>query len=74
LELASEHGCKSIALPALSCGIYGYPVDHGSRIALATTRAFLVQDPVIERARFVLFSPGMYGAFAAALEELMRKA
>ncbi len=74
LELASEHGCKSIALPALSCGIYGYPVDQGSRIALATTRAFLVQDPVIERARFVLFTPGMYGAFAAALEELMRKA
>jgi len=74
LQLASEHGCKSIALPALSCGVYGFPVDRASRIALATTRTFLVQDPVIERARFVLFSPGIYGAFAAALEELMSTA
>ena len=70
LELAAAHQCRSIALPAISCGIYGYPVDQGSRIALATTRAFLEQDPTVELARFVLFSEGMLGAFAAALEEI----
>ncbi len=69
-ELASQHGCRTIALPALSCGAYGYPVDEASRIALATARTFLERDPVVEHARFVLFGPGMYGAFAAALEEL----
>ena len=70
LELASLHGCKSIALPALSCGVYGYPVDLASRIALSTTRVFLEQDPNLELVRFVLFSPGIYGAFALALDDL----
>jgi O-acetyl-ADP-ribose deacetylase (regulator of RNase III) len=59
-----------VALPALSCGVYGYPVDQASRIALATTKALLEQDPTVELARFVLFSQGILGAFAAALEEL----
>lgn len=70
LELASQHGCKSIALPALSCGAYGYPVDQASRIALGAARSFLEQDPIVELVRFVLFGPGIYGAFAAALEEI----
>lgn len=70
LTLASQHRCKSVALPALSCGVYGYPVDLASRIALSTTRSFLERDPTVELARFVLFSEGIYGAFAAALEEL----
>jgi O-acetyl-ADP-ribose deacetylase (regulator of RNase III) len=70
--LASEHGCRSVAAPALSCGAYGFPVDQASRIALATTREFLEQDARVERVRFVLFSAGMYGAFAAALEALSR--
>ena len=70
LALAARHQCKSIALPALSCGVYGYPVDQASRIALATTRSFLEQDPTLELARFVLFSEGILGAFAAAIEEL----
>jgi O-acetyl-ADP-ribose deacetylase (regulator of RNase III) len=70
LELASQHACLSIALPALSCGVYGYPVDQASRVALATAITFLEQDPQIAQVRFVLFSPGIYGAFAAALETL----
>lgn len=69
-ELAAQHYCRSIALPAISCGIYGYPVDQASRVALATTKEFLERDPTIEDARFVLFSEGMLGAFAAALEEV----
>jgi O-acetyl-ADP-ribose deacetylase (regulator of RNase III) len=70
LELASRHECQSVALPALSCGVYGYPVDQACRIALATTKSFLDQDNRLELARFVLFSEGILGAFAAALEEL----
>jgi len=72
LELAAEHGCKTVALPAISCGVYGYPVDLASRIALVTAAEFLQQDPQLELVRFVLFSEGMLGAFAAALEEIPR--
>jgi O-acetyl-ADP-ribose deacetylase (regulator of RNase III) len=70
LELAVEHGCRSIALPALSTGAYGYPMDRASRIALTTARAFLLEHCAPQVVRFVLFSPGAYGAFAAALDEL----
>jgi O-acetyl-ADP-ribose deacetylase (regulator of RNase III) len=71
LHLAAEHNCKSVALPAISCGIYGYPVDLASQIALRVTTRFLEQDPTIELARFVLFGEGMYGAFAHALDKLV---
>src|SRR6185437_6198920 len=70
LELAAEHGCRSVALPSLSTGAYGYPIDLASRIALATTREFMRESKLPELARFVLFGPGAYGAFAAALDEL----
>ncbi|MGD9723816.1 MAG: O-acetyl-ADP-ribose deacetylase [Pirellulales bacterium] len=70
LKLAAAHDCKSVALPAISCGIYGYPVDQASQIALATTRRFLEQDPTVALARFVLFGEGMFGAFARSLETL----
>jgi O-acetyl-ADP-ribose deacetylase (regulator of RNase III) len=71
LELAAQHGCASVALPAISCGVYGYPVDLASEIALVTTRRFMEGDATIELARFVLFGEGMYGAFARTLERMM---
>jgi O-acetyl-ADP-ribose deacetylase (regulator of RNase III) len=70
LSLAAQHKCQSVALPAISCGVYGYPVDQASRLAIATVQGFLQQDPQLELVRFVLFSAGIYGAFSAALEEL----
>jgi O-acetyl-ADP-ribose deacetylase (regulator of RNase III) len=69
LELADQHGAKSIALPALSTGAYGYPLDLGSRVALAAAFEFLEQAKSLELVRFVLFGEGAYGAFAQALEE-----
>ncbi len=70
LELAVEAGCTSIAFPALSTGVYGYPMDQGARVALATAIAFLKEHGKPEVVRFVLFGAGAYGAFAAAMEEL----
>lgn len=70
LELALEYGCRSIALSALSTGAYGYPLDQACRVALTTTRQFLLENSLPELARFVLFGAGAYGAFAAALDEI----
>ncbi len=71
LALCSEHGCRRVALPAISCGVYGYPIDLASQIALETTKQFLSEDPTVELARFVLFGEGMFGAFARTLESLV---
>ena len=70
LELAVENDCRTIALPALSTGAYGYPMDLAARVSLQTAIDFLRQHGKPERVRFVLFDAGAYGAFAAALEEL----
>jgi len=71
LELAVENGCTSIALPALSTGAYRYPMDQAARVALSTAIDFLNEHGRPELVRFVLFDAGAYGAFAAALEELV---
>ncbi|REJ67256.1 MAG: macro domain-containing protein [Planctomycetota bacterium] len=71
LELAHEQACASIALPALSTGAYGYPVDLAARVALGTSIDFVSEHSLPSLVRFVLFGGGAYGAFAAALEELI---
>lgn len=70
LVLAVENDCRTIALPALSTGAYGYPMDLAARVSLQTAIDFLRQHGKPERVRFVLFDAGADGAFAAALEEL----
>src|SRR5438067_2216001 len=52
LELAVEHGCKSIALPALSTGAYGYPIADAAAIALDTAKQFLDEHSRPELVRF----------------------
>ena len=71
-ELAVEHGCRGIALPALSTGAYRYPIDQAARIALSTALDFLQKNGRPELIRFVLFDPTAYQAFAAALAELTK--
>jgi O-acetyl-ADP-ribose deacetylase len=71
LELAVENGCRSIAFPSLSTGVYRYPIDQAARIALGVVRDFLNEKGAPELIRFVLFTEGAYGAFAAALEEIL---
>jgi len=72
LELAVEHGCQSVAFPALSTGAYRFPMDQAARIALRTAIDFLQENGKPSLVRFVLFDTGAYGAFAAALEELTK--
>jgi O-acetyl-ADP-ribose deacetylase (regulator of RNase III) len=55
LKLAVENGLKTIAFPAVSCGIYGYPIDAACKIAVETTERFLEENPSIETVIFILF-------------------
>lgn len=69
LRLAVANGIHSIAFPAISCGIYGYPVPPAARIAVATTAAFLETAPDITRVIFACFGDAVLRAFTAALDE-----
>lgn len=70
LALAQEHRCQSIAFPAISTGVYGYPIDLAAETALEVVRDFITAQQIPELVRFVLFGPGPYGAFARVLESL----
>ncbi|WDA59481.1 macro domain-containing protein [Deinococcus aquaticus] len=66
LELAAAHGCRSVAFPGISTGVYGYPLDRAAEVALATAQAFLTDHPDM-LVRFVLFDGGSLNVFRRAL-------
>jgi O-acetyl-ADP-ribose deacetylase (regulator of RNase III) len=70
LGLAVAHGIRSIAFPAISCGVYGYPLDAAARIALGTTAEILAAEPAIERAVFALYGADALAAYHRAAAEL----
>jgi O-acetyl-ADP-ribose deacetylase (regulator of RNase III) len=63
LEVADELGSRTVAFPAISTGVYGYPVDQAARVALEATRDELAKRPDIDEVRFVLFSDEHLEAF-----------
>ena len=67
LELAVAHGVSTLAFPAISCGVYGYPVGPAARIAVAETRLMLAAQPSIEQVLFVCFEPPVRSAYEEAL-------
>ena len=62
LELAASHGLASLAFAAISTGVYGYPFDAATRIALPTAVEFLSAHEEITRAVFVFFGEAQYAA------------
>lgn len=69
LRVADELGAASVAFPAVSAGIYGWPAAAAARIALGTVNR---ASSRVSEARFVLFSEQMYEIFRSALDRLTR--
>lgn len=70
LELCTQNQISSIAFPSISTGIYGYPVEEASRIALKTVMDYLKDHPEIKLVRFVLFDSKTYDVYEEALKKL----
>lgn len=70
LEVAVAHGVKTMAFPAISCGVYGYPIPEAARIAVGTVAEVLAHEDRIRLVRFVLFGDDTYGPFREALEAM----
>jgi O-acetyl-ADP-ribose deacetylase (regulator of RNase III) len=67
LRLAVAHGVRTIAFPAISCGVYGYPIADAARIAVGTVAAFLADESTITRVIFACFGGEVTREFANAL-------
>jgi O-acetyl-ADP-ribose deacetylase (regulator of RNase III) len=70
IEVADELGCRIVAFPAISTGVYGYPVELAAEVALGTTHEELEKHPRIDEVRFVLFSDEHFEAFRQHLPNL----
>ena len=68
LRLARENACRTAAFPAISCGIYGYPVPEACAIAVRETREALGAHALPERVTFVAFGEDVFEAFRALPE------
>lgn len=67
LALAAANGLRRIAFPAISTGVYRFPLDRAASIAVAETRRFLADDRTIERVIFVCFNNATFEAYRQAL-------
>jgi len=72
LLLASRNKIKSVSFPSISTGIFSYPVNEASRVALKTITNFLEEHPQIELVRMVLFTEGDYGIYKASLDKILK--
>ena len=69
LKLASENGCRSIAFPSISTGVYHFPLERAAKIAVAAIREYLASHEEIEEVRMVCFDQRTQQAYEAAARE-----
>lgn len=67
LELAVTHDCRTIAFPAISCGVYGYPIPQAVGIAVREVKAFLEKNDSLEKVYFVCFGDEIFKEYEKAL-------
>jgi O-acetyl-ADP-ribose deacetylase (regulator of RNase III) len=68
LKLASDHNLTSVAFPAISCGVYGYPINEACKIAIDTTCNFLASNTSLKKVIFILFSSEDYNTYTDYLK------
>lgn len=67
LELAVQNGATSMAFPAISTGIYGFPLDRATHIAIREVRAFLEGNSTLEKVLFICFDPRTFDCYQRVL-------
>ena len=70
LTLAVENNLATIAFPAISCGVYGYPIEDACNIAVQTSYAFLKRNPSLQKIIFILFSAKDCSVYEAYLKSI----
>ncbi len=65
--IATETGIRTIAFPAISCGIYGYPIDQAATIAVAETRDAVAANPDVDEVIFACFGDEVFAAYRRLL-------
>ncbi|MGV3503941.1 MAG: O-acetyl-ADP-ribose deacetylase [Adhaeribacter sp.] len=68
LQLALDHGCRTVAFPNISTGVYGYPKDEAAQVAVEATRSFLASHPGLEHVIFVVFDEENQGLYQQLLQ------
>jgi O-acetyl-ADP-ribose deacetylase (regulator of RNase III) len=71
LQLAEDNSLKSVAFPSISTGVYGYPIDRASLVAIGAVLDYLSKATSIERVIFVLFSESDFRLYLSRMEELL---
>ena len=66
LKLTEDHGCQSVAYPAISTGIFGYPLHEATNITVKTIREYLAGGSTVQRVVFACFSDEVLRAYRAA--------
>ena len=70
LKLSLENNIQALAIPAISCGIYGYPLSQAATIAIKETANFLELNPLPEKIYFVCFDDAVLDAYQHTLDSL----
>jgi len=73
LQLAADNNLTAIAFPAISCGVYGYPIEKACKIAVDTTCTFIKTNPSIARVIFMLFSPTALNVYEEYIQDLVKQ-
>jgi len=68
LKLAEAHACASVAFPAISCGVYGYPVEAATAVAVREVRAWLARPGPVQRVVFACFGEETLAAYRRLLD------
>ena len=74
LILAHENGCRSIAFPSISTGIYGYPLEEAARVAIKSVKDFIKDNPgAFDSVKFVLFDQKSYDIYCELLNPIKKE-